>query len=121
MQTSVYTLPEIQFVGGSSKQIKFNLKTSKGIPYNGDGAVLNFSIVSYSNKSDIPLISKQISISQDLNGVYCIATVNLDPDDTKYLSGKFVYQITVVDEEGNTDIPNHGIFYITRNISPNIN
>lgn len=118
MQKSVYTLPELQFVGGSSKEIKLRLKMESGAFYHGDSSTLFFSIVNYSNKTDIPLVHKTVSLTENEDGIYCIATILLEPEDTKYLAGKFVYQVTIVDEDGNSDIPNQGIIYIAKNISP---
>ena len=47
-----------------------------------------------------------------------IAVVDIQPADTVDLYGRFVYQITISDVEGVTEIPGQGIIDIARNIHP---
>jgi hypothetical protein len=116
-QIELYTLPEIQFVGGSSQTYYFNLATSSGVPYDALGCTVDFSIVHYSNKSSIPVLSKEATIMTDLEDISSIVSIELNPSDTSDLCGKYIYQITIKDIDGNADIPNQGIMYITRNIN----
>lgn len=44
MQTNIYTLPELTFVGGKTQELRFNLKDTDGNPYNASGSTVNFSI-----------------------------------------------------------------------------
>ena len=43
--------------------------------------------------------------------------VTLDPLDTVDLCGKYIYQITIKDINGNIEIPKQGILFITNNIN----
>ena len=74
----------------------------------------------YSDKyNDEPLVSKPLSflIGDDATGAKNIATVDLLPNDTLGLYGKYIYQITIKDIDGEVEIPNQGIFNIFHNIN----
>ena len=47
MQTEIYTLPELTFVGGKTQELRFNLKDTKGEPYNASGATIDFAVCNY--------------------------------------------------------------------------
>ena len=49
-------------------------------------------------------------IGDDETGVKNIATVDLVPNDTLGLYGKYIYQITIKDIDGEVEIPNQGYF-----------
>lgn len=73
------------------------------------------------NKNGKPIISKQMTISEDpATEITNIASLVLSPSDTAGLFGKYVYQITFIDADGNTEIPNQGILMITKNINEEI-
>lgn len=117
MQTNIYTLPELSFVGGKSIEFSFRLKDGDGLPYNASGASVNFSICSYSNKVGSPLLSLTPTIMADEGGVSSILHLMIDGTRTKGYYGKYIYQITIVDISGRIEIPNQGIMNITRNIN----
>lgn len=120
MQTNVYTLPEISFVGGETQTISFYLKNQNGEPFDAAGSVSDFSFCNYSNKDGTPLKSYTPTLmAEGEHGVPCILSVTINGTDTANLSGKFVYQITIRDLEGKTEIPNQGIMNIARNIHQN--
>lgn len=116
MQTNVYTLPEINFVGGETQTLDFHLKNTSGDAFDAYGANTNLSICNYSNKDGTPLLSYTPTILEDERGVASVLSVTIDGADTAGLSGKYVYQITIIDLEGKTEIPNQGIMNITKNI-----
>lgn len=119
MLNKMYSLPELRFVGGSSEDLQFNLYYNEEDPkpFNLFGGTANFTIISYVNKNGTPLVSKgmEIGINEDETH-YNVVRVSLTPADTVDLFGKFVYQITLKDVEGNTDIPFQGIMQIHNNI-----
>ena len=118
MRDDIYTLPQISIVGGQSKTLKFNLWTTNTAMFNAEDCSGNFSVVSYSDKSGEILISKTMTFEAgDDPTVSNVAVVNLLPQDTAYLYGKYIYQITIIDEDGNVEIPNQGILYIAYNIA----
>lgn len=49
--------------------------------------------------------------------VYSQATVHLEPQETLDLSGKYIYQISIRNDEGDVEIPKQGILLITNNIN----
>ena len=69
MQTEIYTLPELTFVGGKTQELRFNLKDTKGESYNASGATVDFSVCNYSNKVGKPLFSITPVLLADENGI----------------------------------------------------
>lgn len=119
MLNKMYSLPELCFVGGSSEDLQFNLFCNEAAPepFSIFGGEANFSIVNFLNKNSTPLVSKKMDISMnDEETHYNVLRVSLEPADTVDLFGKFVYQITIRDIDGNVDIPHQGIISIHNNI-----
>jgi hypothetical protein len=89
------------------------------VPYNADGCTGNFAVVDYSDQTGEPLISKPLSftIGDDDTSAKNVAYVDLEPNDTLGLYGKYIYQITIKDVDGEVEIPNQGFLQITHNIN----
>lgn len=116
MQTNVYTLPEISFVGGETQEFNFHLKDYNGDAFDASGSSINFAICNYSNKTGTPLLSYTPTLLADEKGEASVVILNIPKEDTASLSGKFIYQITIVDVTGKSEIPNQGIMNIAKNI-----
>lgn len=116
---NIYTLPTIEFVGGETQDLAFNLffyKNKK--PFSTTGVTANFAIVSFTNKVGVPILSKQMKGAFNEKGtVNNVLTVTLEPSETVDLSGKYIYQIQIRDIDGDVEIPKQGILYITNNIN----
>lgn len=114
-----YTLPTVEFVGGSTQ--KFGFRTyfqTKKNPYDLSACTAYFSVIHYVNKTGEPILSKEMEIdesSQD-SGVQNLLKVTLLPEETADLSGKFIYQITIQNASDEVEIPDQGLLYIYRNI-----
>lgn len=119
MRNDIYTLPEIVFVAGQSKTLRWRLFTETKTPFNAGGCTGNFAIVDYSDKNGDPLVSKPLSfvIGDDETGAKNIAVAELLTSDTLGLNGKYIYQITIKDIDGESEIPNQGILLISKNIN----
>ena len=120
MLNKMYSLPEICFVGGSSEDLQFFMYTNESNPKPFDlhGGEANFTIVNFINKNSTPLVSKKMEIGLNLEETHrSVLRVSLDPSDTVNLFGKFVYQISIKDVDGNIDIPHQGIINIHNNIN----
>lgn len=116
-----YTLPAIDFVGGSTQDLVFHcyFYLNKQ-PFDLSSCAANFSLINFVNKNGEPLVSKQMTIraeSDDEGSIQNILTVTLTPSDTVKLAGKYVYQITIKDVSGEVDIPNQGTIHIVNNIN----
>lgn len=116
---SPYSLPTIDFVGGETQDLAFNVYFYKNKqPFSLTGCTCNFSIVSFRNKKGAPILSKQMtSIFNDAGTSDNVLTVTLQPDETVDLDGKYIYQIIIKDINGDAEIPKQGILYITNNIN----
>lgn len=122
MINPIYNLPEINFVAGETQELVFHLYTKGGQPYDANACTLGFAIINYSNKNGIPILVKkspEIKIYLGKEGVPNIAIVDLLDSDTVKFSGRYVYQISVTDSYGDTEIPGQGIINIVRNIHQN--
>ena len=49
-----------------------------------------------------------------------VLTVTLESLESVNLFGKYIYQITIQDRDGEVEIPSQGIMYITNNIDKGI-
>lgn len=123
MLNKMYSLPELCFVGGSSENLEFNLYYDKSNPrpFNIYGGRADFSITSLISKNGCPLFSKSMQILQGDTHTpedmcYNVVRVSLLPEDTVDLFGKYVYQVTLMDVNGNIDVY-QGIISIHRNIN----
>ena len=116
---SPYTLPTIDFVGGETQDLAFNVYFYKNKqPFSLTGCTCNFSIVSFTNKTGAPILSKPMdAIFNDDVSSDNVLTVTLEPTDTVDLFGKYIYQIIIKDINGDAEIPKQGILYITNNIN----
>lgn len=114
-----YTLPTIDFVGGESQELLFNTYFYKNRkPFNMTGCTSNFSIVDFTNKKGTPILTKSMNILENAdNTAFNVLSVDLTPTETYKLCGKFIYQITIKDVNGNVEIPKQGLLYITNNIN----
>lgn len=122
-KTGAYTLPTIEFVGGSTQELVFHLYyQTASQPFDLSTCTANFSLINYVNKGGTPAISKPMTVeAADPDGgnyIQNVAKVTLLPGDTARLSGKYIYQISIKDVQGASDIPNQGIMHITLNIDP---
>lgn len=119
---NMYKLKPIDFVGGSTEGFVFNCFSDekKKSPVDLKLCTANFSIISYVNKTGMPLISKTMQIREnerDMGYVHNILAVTLEPADTVNLCGKYIYQITIKDEKRDIEIPSQGICFIANNIN----
>lgn len=117
MINNIYTLPELDFVGGATNDFQFRVYRDEGKTEAADldGCTANFSLVNIINKSGTPALSKSMTVAQDEKT--SMLTVTLTAADTVNLNGKFVYQITIIDSRGFSIIPDQGIMHIHSNIN----
>lgn len=123
MKNEMYQLPTIEFIGGETETFIWNLwslgpneKINKNTPFNASGHIVTFSLIEFSNKHGTPVISKGCQLIEDENHILSKASVTLNTSETLNLTGKYIYQLTVRNGEGEAEIPGQGIFFIARNI-----
>lgn len=120
MVNNIYTLPQIDFVGGSTADLIFNVYwgAENPKPFGMVGCVANFAVIDYVNKTGTPIISKTMEVRLNADDTYYnVLYVELKPSDTLDLFGKYIYQITIKDVDNSADIPQQGILYIHNNIN----
>lgn len=109
MCNSTGSLPSIEFVGGETQTLTFNVYSgSIDNPSNLSEAV--FSIIPSTNKFGTRTLSKKMTVSRNA------ISVELTSADTINLSGKYLYQIAIKDTAGAIEIPDQGVLYIKNNI-----
>lgn len=113
-----YSLPSIDFVAGETQDFAFHVFSSEdNLEMKLSTCTANFSVVSFINRAGTPVISKSMEVQLDsTSNARSILAVQLSSADTIDLCGKYVYQITIKDEENNTAIQ-HGLLFITSNIN----
>ena len=116
-----YTLPTIDFVAGATQELVYHTYFERnGTPFDLAGCTANFSLVNYVNKHGAPLVSKTMTVEKEDDEPGTIANilrVILTPSDTVELEGKFIYQITIMDDDGEVEPPFQGIMRIANNIN----
>lgn len=114
-----YTLPTLHFVGGETQDLVFHVYFyANHNAMSMSSCVCNFSVINFLNRSGFPVLSKQMEILTDQEAaIDNILSVCLSAFDTAELHGKYIYQITIRDVDGNVEIPNQGLLYITKNIN----
>lgn len=118
MKTQFTALPDWNFVGGETQKRTFTVHKESGILYDIPNGSARLAVVDFVNRSSSPVLKKEVSITSDASGKSCNASFVLDPSDTLAMSGKYLYQITISDGNGNTSIPSHGIMIVDKNIDP---
>lgn len=68
-------------------------------------------------KRDSVLQRERAFLSAKLPASLSYHQLTVDPLDTVDLCGKYIYQITIKDINGNIEIPKQGILFITNNIN----
>lgn len=119
MVSNIYSLPQIDFVGGSTQEFVFNVygREENPQPFTLSGCEANFSIIDYVNKTGEPIVSEKMEIRRGDDGTNNVLFLELKPAKTLDLFGKYIYQITLRDVDNNADIPKQGILYIHNNIN----
>ena len=117
-----YELPTITFVGGETRDLAFHIYHYIGKrPYSLSECDCTFSLVNFTTKGGKPILSKEMTVIYDETGtIDNILTVTLESSESVNLFGKYIYQITIQDRDGEVEIPSQGIMYITNNIDKGI-
>jgi hypothetical protein len=118
---SPYSLPTIDFVGGSTQELVFHTFFSQNKKsFDLSSCTASFALINFVNKNGSPLIAKPMEVSKSEDGdgtVTNVLRVVLLPEETVDLVGKFIYQITIQDISGEIEIPDQGIIRIANNIN----
>lgn len=116
MLTKQFSLPEWDFVGGETQKRTFTLRRPSGQYYDIPNGIANLAVVEFVNRDMSPVLTQETPVSIGANGKACNVAFALSPSDTKDLDGKYIYQITISDGNGNVAIPSQGIMVIAKNI-----
>lgn len=119
---SAFTLPTVQFVGGSNQDFRYHVFDHlQSDPYDLEGCTAEYAIVNFYNRYSTPVVKKSMTVIEgdsDINGdeTRNVLKVLLSASDTKELEGKYIYQISIKNSTGSVEIPNQGIMFISNNI-----
>lgn len=89
-----YELSETDFVAGTYKIFEMHPKNKKNEPADLSNAQVYFSVSDYINLGT-PLISKSGKVVEGTT-----AYAELTTEESAKLSGKYIYQFTIVDQDG---------------------
>ncbi len=106
-------LPCIEFVGGETENLTFYTyyHASREI-FNISDCTCSFAISQFHDRNGTPILIKPMSVT-DRNAL----SVTLDPKDTVDLAGKYLYQISIRNIDGEIEIPKQGVMYIMTNVN----
>lgn len=100
MYTDSITLPPESMIAGTTKKLVLYLYThnlKKQIDANG--MVARFVLTDYVNPSNAPLVTKSCIVSVPEGEKLAVINVQLDRQDTLHLAGKYIYQVTINDDD----------------------
>lgn len=100
MYTDSITLPPESMIAGTTKTLVLYLYThnmKKQIDANG--MVARFVLTDFVNPSNVPLISKSCIVSIPDGEKLAVINIQLSRQDTLRLEGKYIYQITINDDD----------------------
>ena len=105
---TVNNLQETFFDAGNQELLTFSLYNEDGVtPLNTTSSSASWKLCQYGEFQTV-ILTKTATIFGSTQ-----LTVQLDPVDTLFLSGKYIQQIIVTDNDGNTFIPGQGIIIIS--------
>lgn len=91
--TNTISLDEIHIVGGDYKEIPIRIHDNdRGGLMDVANLQMNFSVVLYQARYGAPIIAKNLAVSTDDPTAFLLV---LHPEDTRDLSGKYIYQLSV--------------------------
>lgn len=110
-----FLLEEFNIIGGDYQEIYFNVSDiDTGIALSIQDLTLNFSLVEYKNRYGLPLLNRNCEINADKTAFVMF----LYPEDTRDLSGKYIYQVSI-QTPNNKQQSFQGVLTIDKNINPN--
>lgn len=109
-----YKLPDITIIGGETQSVVIKVQTESGTIIDATTLRSEFAIYPYGFENNSPLFSTQGGSYEDSEGKKVLFTINAK--DTVSLSGKFLYQVSLVSEQQEVEIY-QGLLTIKNNIS----
>lgn len=111
-----YTLPDWEFIGGTTQSYEFKLKTEEGYTYDIQGATASIAVAPFVNQNDVLYsATADIQSSKEDNGSYCLVSLELPVSKTVAWNGKYIYQVTVKTEDGKAISAQRGRMFVTKN------
>lgn len=106
---NINNLPEISFIGGTSQDLFFDFYNSASAIVDLSGGSFSWYLSYYGTSTQV--VTKAGALSGSSTN---IVVINLVPNDTINIHGKFFQQIKITDSSGSVFRPSQGIV----NISP---
>lgn len=101
---------DLSIIAGETQSLYFHLVDQSGISFDVTGSHAFFSVSEYVPPSS-PLISKECIVNHD------IVSIKLIPTDTlEIIPGKYTFQLTVINSDGDVEVPAQGFVFIQSNI-----
>ncbi len=94
------TLPPESMIAGTTKKLVLYLYThNMKRQIDADGMIARFTLTDYITPNSSPLITKNCTVSVPEGEKLAVIIVDLDRLDTIHLAGKYIYQVTINDED----------------------
>lgn len=107
-----YELQEGSLVAGTYKVFEMYPKNKFNEPITLTGAKVFFSVSEYINEGD-PIVSKAGTVAAEK------VTAELTSEESANMNGKYIYQFTVIDQDGPTYCA-RGLLTVWKNINPDV-
>jgi len=106
-------LPCIEFVGGETENLTFyTYYHASKEEFKITDCTCSFALSRFHDRNGTPIFIKPMTATGRN-----VLTVTLDPKDTVDLAGKYLYQISIRDIDGEIEIPKQGVMYIMANVN----
>ena len=97
------SLPEYHMTAGESKRLTIPIYNSAKKPIDAAGMTARLAISSFTDPDMSPFVIRQCQVASGEDGP-AVLFVELVPEDTISLSGKYIYQITGRDSAGDLGV-----------------
>ncbi len=114
LYSDAMSLPKFHMTAGDSKRLIIPIYTRDGRPIDASGMTARLAITDFVGVCNEPLVIKNCTVMKGAADNVAVLFVQLDPTDTIYLYGCYLYQITAKDIDGDFGIM-RGKLYIYRN------
>lgn len=115
---NMYKLPIKHMVGGETLEFRLNIKNQQGLTVDLSRIKgTNLAISNFSDPENKAILSYTFEKQLDADEIYSILYFSVPTADTRYLEGKFKYQVTIVDKDSSYDI-GCGLITIKKNTNP---
>lgn len=108
------SLPKYTMCAGEAKKLTIPIYNCAGNQIDMTGMTARFAISDLINQDSEPFVIKDCAVTVPEGSDYAVLHTELNAEDTVYMCGQYVYQVTVKDSDGRPGVLK-GVLMITAN------